>query len=154
MLIRHPAKIIVNVIGEASSIASVIAMAGDEIRMADNALMMIHKAWARVSGDDEAHYKMGDLLKSVTNTLTNVYVKRTKSAYNDVQTWMKNTTYMTAAEAVDRGFADSIDEGQYQIAAFAAMPRPREIFGNIPAALSPKRMQAAKLMQRIRGQAI
>jgi ATP-dependent Clp protease protease subunit len=38
----HPARIEVDVDALAASIASVIAMAGDEIRIAENAMMMIH----------------------------------------------------------------------------------------------------------------
>ena len=54
MLKRHPARIEVDIDGVAASIASVIAMAGDEVRMASNALFMIHNPYgvARGSADD------------------------------------------------------------------------------------------------------
>ncbi|MDF1511985.1 Clp protease ClpP, partial [Robertmurraya sp. DFI.2.37] len=45
MLKRHNARIIVHVDGVAASIASVIAMAGDEIFMPKNSMLMIHNAW-------------------------------------------------------------------------------------------------------------
>ena len=46
MLKKHPAHITVNIDGIAASIASVIAMAGDQINMPGNAVMMIHNAWS------------------------------------------------------------------------------------------------------------
>ena len=45
LLAQHKAKIVVEIDGLAASAASVIAMAGDEIRMAENAL--IHNGWRK-----------------------------------------------------------------------------------------------------------
>ena len=47
MLRRHNAKKVVHVDGLAASIASIIAMVGDEIVMPENAMLMIHEAWGR-----------------------------------------------------------------------------------------------------------
>jgi hypothetical protein len=44
-------KVTMHIDGLAASMASVIAMAGDEILMADNALMMIHNPWDVAMGD-------------------------------------------------------------------------------------------------------
>ena len=48
---RHPARKTVYVDGFACSIASVIAMAGDEVVMPRNALMMVHNMWMGVCGN-------------------------------------------------------------------------------------------------------
>ena len=48
---RHPAKVVTHIDGLAASMASVIAMAGDEVHMADNALLMIHNPWTFSMGD-------------------------------------------------------------------------------------------------------
>ena len=50
MLKRHKAKITVYVDGLAASIASVIAMAGDIIKMPKNSMMMIHNPWTWGAG--------------------------------------------------------------------------------------------------------
>ena len=47
---RHPAKIVTHIDSIAASMASVIAMAGDEVRMAANALFMIHNPWTASIG--------------------------------------------------------------------------------------------------------
>ena len=43
-LVDHPAKIVSHIDGLAASIASVIAMAGDEIRISESGFLMIHNA--------------------------------------------------------------------------------------------------------------
>ena len=48
---RHPAHKTVYVDGFACSIASVIAMAGDEVVMPRNTMMMIHNMWSCVCGN-------------------------------------------------------------------------------------------------------
>src|SRR5690625_6892672 len=51
MLKRNNAKKIVHIDGVAASIASVIALAGDEVLMPSNAFMMIHKPWTMAFGN-------------------------------------------------------------------------------------------------------
>jgi ATP-dependent protease ClpP protease subunit len=59
---RHPANVTVYIDGMAASMASVIAMAGDEIVMAENALLMIHNPWTVSIGDSEQLRKDADLM--------------------------------------------------------------------------------------------
>src|SRR5262245_53778386 len=51
LLREHPAKVTVDVMGWAASAASIIAMAGDEIRMGLGTFMMVHNAWGMVIGN-------------------------------------------------------------------------------------------------------
>ena len=51
---QHKAKVTVYIDGLAASIASVIALAGDEVVMGEGALMMIHKPWTWAMGDSAA----------------------------------------------------------------------------------------------------
>lgn len=46
---RHRATVTVSIEAAAYSIASLIAMAGDTVEMADNALLMVHAPWATPS---------------------------------------------------------------------------------------------------------
>src|SRR5699024_6159571 len=66
MLKRHKAKVTVNVDALAASISSVIAMAGDVIRMPSNSMMMIHNALAGMVGNAEELRKMADDLERIT----------------------------------------------------------------------------------------
>jgi ATP-dependent protease ClpP protease subunit len=50
-LARHDALVNVHIDGMALSIASLIAMAGDTINIAENGIMMIHDPWTWVQGN-------------------------------------------------------------------------------------------------------
>jgi ATP-dependent Clp protease protease subunit len=114
----HPAHKVVHVDGEASSIASLIAMAGDEIRMGEGALMLIHKAWMLTIGNEDDHAETIKALRTVDSTLIETYVARTGQKREAIVALMKENRYMDAAEAVELGFAD-VAEGGRKIAALA-----------------------------------
>jgi len=113
---NHPARIEVDVDSWACSIASVIAMAGDEIRMAENAMMMIHDPHGVSVGGAEEMRKTADLLDQIKQTIANTYSKRTGKKEADVMAMMTAETWMTATQAQDMGFADAIT-GEQRIAA-------------------------------------
>ena len=112
MLKRHPARLEVDVDGIAASIASVIAMAGDEIRMAGNAMMMIHNPFGATSGSSDEMRKTADLLDQIKGTIVDTYVKRTGEVASVIAQMMEDETWMTAAQAVQFGFADLVTEEQ------------------------------------------
>jgi ATP-dependent protease ClpP protease subunit len=132
LLASHQARIVVHVDGLAASIASVIAMAGDEINMADNAMMMIHNAWGIGMGSAEDLRKTADVLDSITGTIGATYTKRTGVKEDKVRAMMDAETWMTAADAKTDGFCDNVVDNM-KMAACAFDPRR---FKNIPATLS------------------
>lgn len=102
-------KVTVNIQGIAASAASVIAMAGDEVNIAPTARIMIHKAaFGSTSGnaDDMAHN--ADVLNGTDVSIANAYQLKTGLAQEDLLQMMNNETWLTAQEAVDKGFADNI----------------------------------------------
>lgn len=117
---NHPARIEVDVDSLAASIASVIAMAGDEIRIAENAMMMIHDPMGITAGGAEDMRKSADLLDQIKDVIVGTYTKRTKRPGNEVRTMMAEETWMTGADAVDLGFADLLT-GEQRIAACAGL---------------------------------
>lgn len=103
---RHAAaEKIVHVDGIAASIASIIAMAGTEIRIADNGTIMIHDPWGMAIGTADAMRKYADSLDLVRGTLLDTYVARTGGDKDQISDWMADETWMTADMAVERGFA-------------------------------------------------
>lgn len=107
---QHKSKIIVHVDGIAASIASVLAMAADEIVMAENAYMMIHDPWSIVIGNAATMREEADLLDKFGGTISQSYAKRTGLEEGAVDELMANETWMTAEEALDMGFADKLEE--------------------------------------------
>lgn len=108
ILRSHPARIIVDVDGMAASIASVIAMAGDEIRMAKSSMMMIHSAWGVVVGDAEDMATMAAVLVKLDGQIADVYAQRSRNSSQRMLEIMAAETFLTADEAVAAGLADSV----------------------------------------------
>ena len=102
-------RVIVYIDGIAASVASVIAMAGSEIQMSSNALMMIHNPWtpAAVGGADDLR-DLANVLDKIRETIVTVYETRSGIDRDAIGLMMDEETWFTAAEAVNFGFADQI----------------------------------------------
>jgi ATP-dependent Clp protease protease subunit len=133
VLERHPARIEVDIDSMALSIASVIAMAGDEIRIAANAMMMIHNPHGVAMGTSDDLRARADVMDQMKLGLVNTYAVRTKRNQGEIANMMDDETWMTAQEAVDMGFADVVT-GEVAI---AASFDPHQ-FKNVPARFRAK----------------
>lgn len=109
-LVTHKAKVTTHIDGVAASIASVIAMAGNEIRMAEAGHVMIHDAWGVALGNARELRDFAERLDAVTASLGDVYAARTRVAQAQLRAWMAAETWFTSAEAMTHGFATSIVE--------------------------------------------
>jgi len=105
---RFPGNVVVDIDGLAASIASVIALAGNEVRMASNALYMIHDPSGIVMGSAEDMRKMADTLDLVRDTIVGVYHGKTQLSQDDLAALMTAETWMGAEEAKAKGFVDTI----------------------------------------------
>lgn len=110
MLKRHEAKKRVYIDGLAASIASVIAMAGDEIIMPQNAMMMIHNSWTFAAGNKDDLRKIADSMEKIDETLIGVYEAKTGLDPGEIKQMLDAETWMTADEAVKKGFANEIEK--------------------------------------------
>jgi ATP-dependent protease ClpP protease subunit len=129
MLSRHPAKIVVTVDGLAASMASVIAMAGDQIIMPENAMMMIHNPVGMAFGEADQIESFSKALRDMGANITAAYVKRTGLSESRVSDMMDKETWLTADEAVKNKFADVVEE-PVKMAARASYNLSR--FHNVP----------------------
>lgn len=105
---QSPRKVTVYVDGVAGSIASVIAMAGDRIIMAENAVMMVHKPSDGTYGDADALRTCADRLDMLQNQLVQVYAQRTGMSTDDLSPLLDAETWLTAPEALALHFIDEI----------------------------------------------
>lgn len=123
----HKGNVTVRVEGVAASAASLIAMAGDEIVMADGAMMMIHDPSALTIGTAEDHRQSAGVLDKLGETYAGVYAARSGKSAEDARALMLAETWMTADEAVEMGFADRKEGAADAVAAF-----PFAIYANAP----------------------
>lgn len=130
MLERHPANKVVTVEGLAASMASVIAMAGNEIIMPSNSMLMIHNPWGGVTGDSDQIISFGEALSKMRDAIADAYVKRSGIKRSEVFAMMDRETWLSAEEAVSLGLADRVEEPR-QMAALIDTNK----FRNTPVAL-------------------
>lgn len=108
----HPAQVSVYIDALAASIASVIAMAGDKIEMAENSFLMIHNAWLLTVGNKEELRREADLLEKLDESIANIYASRTGMEIGKIMEMMGAETWIGADEAIEMGFIDSIGENK------------------------------------------
>lgn len=121
-------KPVVYVDGFAASMASVVAMAGAKVLMAENALLMIHKPWTNSTGGNANDLREhADLLDKVEQQLVKAYAGKTGLPENQIAEMLSKETWLDAAEAFELGFADEIDQlsqmaASLDLSMFAAVP--------------------------------
>lgn len=105
---RHPAHKTVYVDGFACSIASVIAMAGDEVVMPRNALMMIHNMSLWVEGSAAELRKAAEDLDTINAAGRAAYLAKAgdKLTEERLTEMMDAETWLTAEECIQYGLAD------------------------------------------------
>ncbi|MEV0015438.1 head maturation protease, ClpP-related [Streptomyces tendae] len=104
----HPASVTVQVDGIAASIASVIAMAGDRVRMMPNAMIMVHDASGLTVGNAADHRDTAELLDKISGNIADAYAARAGGTRDEWRQVMVAETWYTAEEAVAAGLADEV----------------------------------------------
>ena len=124
---RHPTTVDVHVDGVAFSIASLIAMGGDSINMASNALMMVHAPWGMSVGNAQDMREMADSLDKYAGAMTAIcatvgriaipcragcpMAKTTISVPTKLQNWASSTTSQNQSTSRQH-CADAIDSNR------------------------------------------
>lgn len=108
LLRRHPAHKTVYIDGFACSIASVIAMAGDEIVMPKNAMMMIHNMWMVAMGNPRELRKAADDLEVINEAGRQAYLAKAGDKLDEAElvAMMDAETWLTAESCLRLGLAD------------------------------------------------
>lgn len=106
----HGAKITVKIDGWAASAATIIAMAGDTIKIPKNGVFMIHDpamtVWDTFRAED--FEKMAQELKVIKQSIINAYSVKTGKTADEISGFMSDETWWTGDEAVENGFCDEV----------------------------------------------
>lgn len=107
----HEGKVRIVVDGQALSAASVIAMAGDERIMRTGSFMMVHDARGDFFGMTEEDMDSAvNQLRVVSDSIANIYASVTGEDREIIRSQMKSELWMSAEEAVERGFATAAND--------------------------------------------
>lgn len=111
-----------NVLGVAASMASVIACAGDELKMGQGAFLMVHNPWTVTMGNAEELRKDADTLDKMRDSILSFYQSKAygKSA-DDLKALMDAETWLSAEEAREAGFL--VDDYAGEMKAAASLTR-------------------------------
>jgi len=127
-LTSHPAKVHTIINGQAASIASVIAMAGDTISIYDNSLMFVHKPLNIVFGNADDMEKMAKDLDKFETAMLAAYKRHYKKGDEDMKALMRAETWLTADEVAEHfNNVSIIASGEAKAAAHG---EPLAVFGN------------------------
>lgn len=105
---RHKAHKTVYIDGVAASIASFIAMAGDEIVMPKNSVMMIHQMWMHMVGNADELRKAADDLDKINEAGYAAYLQKAgdKLTAGKLKEMQREETWLKAHECIEYGLAD------------------------------------------------
>ena len=99
----------------AASMASYIALAGDNIKAYDNAVYMIHNASVFSWGDARALRKSANIVESLSNLLAKAYILKTGKTAEEIAKMMDDETYLFGSEILEMGFVDEIISSEKEI---------------------------------------
>lgn len=120
---RHSAHKTVYVDGFACSIASVIAMAGDEIVMPRNTMMMIHNMWMCACGNAAELRKAADDLDTINAAGRQAYLAKAGDKLDEAKLTelMDAETWLTAEQCIELGLADRYADADADLTQASAM---------------------------------
>lgn len=147
LLRQNQARINVHIEGWAASIASVVAMAGDEINMAENGLMMIHDPWGLAIGNSAEMRAAADILDKMKDSILMAYVKKAGKEEDEKKfaDLMAAETWMNAQEALNHGLIDNITDSIKMAASFDLS---KFKYHNIPEQFKPGNMDCRQRLAR------
>jgi ATP-dependent protease ClpP protease subunit len=108
MLREHPGEVTIKVMGLAASAASVVAMGGDEVKIARPGFLMIHNCWLLAIGNRHDLRDVADQIEPFDVAMADVYAARTGEEPEAMAKLMDRETWIGGSAAVDQNFADAL----------------------------------------------
>lgn len=149
---NYPHKITVQIVGMAASVAAIIAMAGDEINIAQSAFMMIHNTQLSVDGDRHTLREAADVMETFDEAAADIFAVRTGMRARKISEMLDKETWISANDAVKQGFADNVSSQDKVVTAAVSNALPRYIeaansLDKILAKANMSRSERRKLLQ-------
>src|SRR5690606_3665729 len=131
---KYPGKVTVDILGVAASAASVVAMAGDTVRISPTAQIMIHNVWSSAYGDYRVMQHESDVLKNYNKTIANAYRLKIGLSEDKLLELMDEETWLNAQQAKELGFVDEIlfDDNKQLVASYSnSVILPKQVINKI-----------------------
>jgi ATP-dependent protease ClpP protease subunit len=142
LIANYPEETTATGIGLVASIATVVLLSADKVKMTENAFMMIHRPWSYTMGNADELEATAELLDKMEAKLLDIYtasvIKRKgkqKDLENKITEMMAAETWLTAQEALEFGFIDEIVKVGEKNIDLLPLQNSLNKFINVPAAL-------------------
>ena len=142
LVANYPEETTATGIGLVASIATVVLLAADNVKMTENAFMMIHRPWSYTMGNADELEATAELLDKMESKLLDIYtaaVYKRKGYQNNLKEIITNMmaaeTWLTAQEALEFGFIDEIVKVGEKNIDMLPLQNSLSKFLNVPAAL-------------------
>jgi ATP-dependent Clp protease protease subunit len=142
LIANYPEETTATGIGLVASIATVVLLSADKVKMTENAFMMIHRPWSYTMGNADELEATAELLDKMEAKLLDIY---TASVYKrrgyqsnlkeNITKMMAAETWLTAQEALEFGFIDEIVKVGEKNIDLLPLQNSLSKFMNVPAAL-------------------
>lgn len=119
----YSGKVTTTITGIAASMASIIAMAGDTVRITPTGQIMIHNVSSYSEGNKHDFEHEAGVLSGYDKTLANAYRLKTKLSEKELLDLMDHETWLTPQEALEKGFVDEILFDDRNTLKFVAGPK-------------------------------
>lgn len=149
-LCLYNGKVIVNILGIAASAASIIAMAGNEIRMSPASFLMIHNCWSIVIGNRHGLIAMADKLKDFDQAMASIYAAQSQLDIAEITSMMDAETYLDGNAALAKGFATELFEPKVEAYQNKSLNALRTV-DNMLAKQGLSRAERRDLLNQIKG---
>ena len=142
LIANYPEETTATGIGLVASIATVVLLSADKVKMTENAFMMIHRPWSYTMGNADELEATAELLDKMEAKLLDIYAtsvnKRRGYQTNlkeNITKMMAAETWLTAQEALEFGFIDEIVKVGEKNIDLLPLQNSLSKFINVPAAL-------------------
>ena len=112
--------------------------------------MMVHDPLTLTVGNAEKLREVADLLDKHGDSLSEIYARRTEKPADEIREIMRAETWYDANEAVEAGFADTVEADAPRVAAIFDASR----FRNAPARFVEPFPRRAALLRKMRQDAL
>jgi ATP-dependent Clp endopeptidase proteolytic subunit ClpP len=142
LIANYPNETTATGIGLVASIATVVLLSADKVKMTENAFLMIHRPWSYTMGNADELEATAELLDKMEAKLLDIYTAsvykrkgKQKDLENKITQMMAAETWMTAQEALEFGFIDEIVKVGEKNIDLLPLQNSLSKFLNVPAAL-------------------
>lgn len=105
---NYQGNVTAQIVANAYSAGTIIAMGADKVQMSPGAQMMIHNASNEAEGNYHDMDQASQMLKSTNKAIANMYAAKSGKPVQTFLDLMDNATWMDADKAIELGLADEL----------------------------------------------